>query len=126
MKSWMNGLTPSVPRRAERQSVPNPSQAPPRITLAPMAFEAAPCGSVSNARGYGPYQSRHHAKTFPSMSYRPHGLGAFCPHGVRRIAAVDGVPGVIGQVCEGGVITITEARGGSGPGSVFPFRFRGQ
>src|SRR6266704_6576419 len=81
MKSWMNGLTPSVWRRAERQSVSNESQAPPRITFTPMAFEAGPCGSVSKAPGYGPYQSRHHSRTFPSMSYRLQGLGAFCPTG---------------------------------------------
>src|SRR5437867_9176804 len=81
MKSWMNGLTPSVPRRAERQSDSNPSQAPPRITLTPMTFEAGPSGSVSNPPGYGPYQSRHHSRTFPAMSYRPHRLGAFCPTG---------------------------------------------
>ena len=43
-----------------------------------------------------------------------------------RVAAVDRVPGAIGQACNGGIVAVAETRGGSGPGSVFPFRFRGQ
>src|SRR6267142_2560072 len=52
MKSWMNGLTPSVARRAERQSDSNPSQAPPRITFTPMASEVGLC-SYNDLPGHG-------------------------------------------------------------------------
>src|SRR5258708_5792268 len=40
MKSVMNGLTPLVRRRPERQSASPASHAPPRITLTPWGFEA--------------------------------------------------------------------------------------
>ena len=57
MKSVMNGLTPLVRRRPDRQSASPASQAPPRMTLTPCEFEAGPCGSVTEPPGYGPYQS---------------------------------------------------------------------
>src|SRR5438445_13515273 len=81
MKSVMNGLTPSVSRRPDRQSDSPASHAPPRMTFTPCTFEAEPCGSVTDPPGYGPYQSRVHSKTFPSMSYSPQGFGAFWPTG---------------------------------------------
>src|SRR3954471_21731435 len=66
IKSVIKGLTPSTERRAERQSDSKDSQAPPRITLTPIALESGPRGSVTDPPGYGPYQSWHHSQTFPS------------------------------------------------------------
>src|SRR5678816_3693859 len=78
----MNGWTPSVSRRPDRQPASPASHAPPRITLTPCGFETGPCGSVADPPGYGPYQSRVlHSRTFPSMSYNPQGFGNFCPTG---------------------------------------------
>ena len=61
-------------RSAERQSASLPPQLPPRITR--RTPSDGPSGSMdTTARGYCPYQSRHHSWTLPCMSWSPQGLG---------------------------------------------------
>ena len=69
-------------RKAERQGQPSSAQQPPRRTreMSPcsllVAVLFAACRSGSTPPGsLAWYQSRHHSKTLPCMSCRPHGVG---------------------------------------------------
>ena len=57
--------------RADRQRLAPPFQPPPPRVTRP-APNPGPLGSVTLAPSLLTYQSRHHAHTFPCMSYNPH------------------------------------------------------
>ena len=52
-------------------------QMPPRITRPPPAL--GPFGSVTENDGYSPYQSAHHSRTLPCISWRPLGFAGSDP-----------------------------------------------